>query len=52
MVRAAYALGGLGSGLCENEQKLREVSKQVSYSVLFIDRYTLAKHTGIFIVLQ
>ena len=31
MVRAAYALGGLGSGLCENEQKLREVSQQVSY---------------------
>ena len=30
MVRAAYALGGLGSGLCENEQKLREVSQQVS----------------------
>ena len=33
MVRAAYALGGLGSGLCENEQKLREVSQQVSYKI-------------------
>ena len=30
MVRAAYALGGLGSGLCENEQRLREVSTQVT----------------------
>ena len=29
MVRAAYALGGLGSGLCENEEKLREVARQV-----------------------
>ena len=29
MVRAAYALGGLGSGLCEDEKKLREVSTQV-----------------------
>lgn len=28
MVRAAYALGGLGSGLCENEEKLREVARQ------------------------
>ncbi|KAK2561590.1 Carbamoyl-phosphate synthase [ammonia] [Acropora cervicornis] len=28
MVRAAYALGGLGSGLCEDEKKLREVASQ------------------------
>lgn len=28
MVRAAYALGGLGSGLCEDEKKLREVCTQ------------------------
>ena len=33
MVRAAYALGGLGSGLCENEQKLRDVSRQVICTV-------------------
>lgn len=26
MVRAAYALGGLGSGLCGNEEKLRETT--------------------------
>ena len=29
MVRAAYALGGLGSGLCDDEEKLREVAGQV-----------------------
>ncbi|XP_048579513.1 carbamoyl-phosphate synthase [ammonia], mitochondrial isoform X2 [Nematostella vectensis] len=28
MVRAAYALGGLGSGLCENEAKLRALAKK------------------------
>ena len=29
MVRAAYALGGLGSGLCENEEKLRQTTEKV-----------------------
>ena len=28
MVRAAYALGGLGSGLCENEEKLRQTTEK------------------------
>jgi len=33
IVRAAYALGGLGSGFCENEEELRSlVSKAFSYS--------------------
>jgi carbamoylphosphate synthase large subunit len=29
MVRAAYALGGLGSGLCGDEEKLRETTEKV-----------------------
>ena len=29
MVRAAYALGGLGSGLCGNEEKLRQTTEKV-----------------------
>ena len=29
MVRAAYALGGLGSGLCENEEALRQTTEKV-----------------------
>ena len=37
MVRAAYALGGLGSGLCEDEKKLREVASQVFLNSKFID---------------
>ena len=32
MVRAAYALGGLGSGLCDNEAKLRDTVKKVGNS--------------------
>ena len=30
MVRAAYALGGLGSGLCDNEKVLRETCTMVN----------------------
>lgn len=37
MVCATYALGGLGSGLCEDEKKLREVASQVFLSRKFID---------------
>src|SRR3989454_9543434 len=33
MVRAAYALGGLGSGLCADDQQLRErICKALSHS--------------------
>ncbi len=28
LFRAAYALGGLGSGFAENEKELRELTKQ------------------------
>ena len=32
MVRSAYALGGLGSGLCENKEKLIDtVTKVISF---------------------
>ena len=30
MVRAAYALGGLGSGLCDDEEKLRDTCTKVT----------------------
>ena len=30
MVRAAYALGGLGSGLCEDEEILRQTTAKVA----------------------
>ena len=30
MIRSAYALGGLGSGLCDNEEKLRDMATRVS----------------------
>ena len=29
MVRVAYALGGLGSGICHNEEQLRELCSRV-----------------------
>lgn len=29
MIRSAYALGGLGSGLCDNEEKLRDMATRV-----------------------
>lgn len=29
MLRSAYALGGLGSGLCANKKKLQETAQQV-----------------------
>jgi carbamoyl-phosphate synthase large subunit len=33
IVRAAYALGGLGSGFCDNEEELRSlVTKAFNYS--------------------
>ena len=28
MIRSAYALGGLGSGICETEEQLREIGKK------------------------
>ena len=31
MVRAAYALGGLGSGLCDTKSELQETVRQVEY---------------------
>ena len=35
MVRAAYALGGLGSGLCDNEVKLRDTVTKVRVYMIF-----------------
>lgn len=47
MIRSAYALGGLGSGLCYNEEKLRDMATRVGFdcdaiinSVWLIDRQT------------
>lgn len=34
MVRAAYALGGLGSGVADNKHKLEQIAKSVSDYVL------------------
>ena len=31
MVRVAYALGGLGSGICKNVQELEELCGKVSF---------------------
>ena len=28
MIRSAYALGGVGSGICETEEQLREIGKK------------------------
>ncbi len=41
MLRIAYALGGLGSGLCENEQEVRELaSKGFAYtSQILVEEY-------------
>ena len=41
MARVAYALGGLGSGLCANEEQLRErVSKGLAHSPqILIEEY-------------
>lgn len=41
IVRIAYALGGLGSGVCRNEEQLRELaSKSLSYaSQILIEEY-------------
>ncbi|CAM9583970.1 unnamed protein product [Chrysoparadoxa australica] len=30
MIRAAYALGGLGSGICDNEEKLRDMAAKAT----------------------
>jgi len=30
MLRSAYALGGLGSGLCANREKLEDTARKVS----------------------
>lgn len=34
MVRAAYALGGLGSGLCSDKHKLEETARKVELQYL------------------
>lgn len=31
MLRSAYALGGLGSGLCSNEEKLKDTAQKVRH---------------------
>ena len=36
MVRAAYALGGLGSGLCNNKEELTKTVTHVSSSFLLL----------------
>ncbi|MBN2357097.1 carbamoyl-phosphate synthase (glutamine-hydrolyzing) large subunit [candidate division KSB1 bacterium] len=43
MIRIAYALGGLGSGLCENEDQLRErATKAFSYTKqILVEEYLL-----------
>jgi carbamoyl-phosphate synthase large subunit len=43
MIRIAFALGGLGSGICENEEKVRELGgKAFSYtSQILVEEYLL-----------
>ncbi|KAG7260232.1 hypothetical protein CRUP_014503 [Coryphaenoides rupestris] len=41
MVRAAYALGGLGSGLCSDRHKLEETARKVEYSAILVEKSLL-----------
>lgn len=36
MLRSAYALGGLGSGLCGNKDKLEETARKVEKNCLLV----------------
>lgn len=45
MVRSAYALGGLGSGLCDSRQKLEETASKVR---VIIKQYIIVVINNIF----
>ena len=46
MIRSAYALGGLGSGICDNEAQLRDMGRKALSLRQVLKRFVVAVDGG------